>query len=208
MKKTALALALTTAVVGTAMADGNWKTGTGEMLKSNTTDCIAPGVSDHADDHCGAHVHEEVKAPAPKPVVVTPPPAPKPVVVAPAPKPVVVAPVSFTLESDASFATASAKLKSSARATLNDFAAKALAADANIRQIVISGHADSTGRKSFNQKLSQNRANAVRKYLIAQGVSASKISATGYGDSQPVASNATAAGRAQNRRAEIRVVTK
>lgn len=207
MKKTALALALTTAVVGTAMADGNWKTGTGEVLKSATTDCVLPGVNGHADEHCGEHVHEHKMAakPAPKTVV-----APKPVVIAPAPAPApaVVAPLSFVLEADTSFASASSKLKPAAVATLNDFAAKAVSADAQISKILVGGHADSSGKKAFNQRLSQNRANAVRNYLVSQGVPAGKIVATGYGISQPVASNATKAGRAQNRRAEISVVTK
>lgn len=203
MKKTALALALTTAVVGTAMADGNWKTGTDEKLKSTYADCVLPGVEGQADKHCG-HVMKKVEQPkpvvAPKPVVIAPP--------APKPKPIVVAPVSFVLEADTSFATGSSKLKSSATTVLKDFATKAISANDRISKILIGGHADSVGKASFNMKLSQKRANSVRNYLVSQGVPASKVVATGYGETQPVASNATKAGRAKNRRAEVHIVTK
>ena len=55
----------------------------------------------------------------------------------------------------------------------------------------------------FNQKLSENRADAVRSFLIAQGVSPNNISSTGYGESNPVADNNTSAGRAKNRRVQL-----
>ena len=69
--------------------------------------------------------------------------------------------------------------------------------------IEVAGHTDSTGSMEMNQRLSENRANAVRSYLISRGVSASRIYAVGYGKTRPIADNSTAAGRAQNRRVEI-----
>ncbi len=69
--------------------------------------------------------------------------------------------------------------------------------------VVVEGHTDSVGSDSYNQKLSERRARAVADYLERQGVSASRIRTEGFGKSRPVASNATAEGRAQNRRAEI-----
>ena len=70
----------------------------------------------------------------------------------------------------------------------------------------IGGHTDSRGSATYNQKLSERRANAVKNWLIAHGVNASKLSATGYGESQPIASNMYKAGRAKNRRVEVKMV--
>lgn len=74
----------------------------------------------------------------------------------------------------------------------------------NNPDVVIEGHTDSTGSDAKNQQLSQKRAESVRQYLIYNGsVSASKIAAVGYGSSRPLASNATAQGRAVNRRIDV-----
>ena len=73
--------------------------------------------------------------------------------------------------------------------------------------IEVSGHTDSVGDSSYNQKLSENRAVAVRDYLLLQtGIEASRVSACGYGEERPAASNAIITGRALNRRVEFRVV--
>jgi outer membrane protein OmpA-like peptidoglycan-associated protein len=72
--------------------------------------------------------------------------------------------------------------------------------------IDVYGHTDSTGSDAYNQTLSQNRARAVADYLSSRGVSPSRIRSTGYGKSQPIASNATEEGRAANRRVEIKIV--
>ncbi|HEY3600312.1 MAG TPA: OmpA family protein [Paraburkholderia sp.] len=65
------------------------------------------------------------------------------------------------------------------------------------------GHTDSTGQPAYNQTLSVNRAESVTNYLAQQGVAPQRLSATGMGQSQPIADNSTEAGRAQNRRVEI-----
>jgi outer membrane protein OmpA-like peptidoglycan-associated protein len=67
----------------------------------------------------------------------------------------------------------------------------------------IEGHTDSTGSDELNQKLSDQRADSVRKYLIEQGLPETSLIAVGFGKSMPVADNSTAAGRQQNRRVEI-----
>jgi outer membrane protein OmpA-like peptidoglycan-associated protein len=67
----------------------------------------------------------------------------------------------------------------------------------------VEGYTDSVGSDEFNQKLSENRADAVRDFLVGQGVSQGNIAATGYGKSNPVADNNTAQGRAQNRRVQL-----
>lgn len=71
------------------------------------------------------------------------------------------------------------------------------------RKALIEGFTDSTGSESYNQELSERRAEAVRRFLIANGVSSNRVSARGYGESNPVASNETAATRQLNRRVEI-----
>jgi len=71
------------------------------------------------------------------------------------------------------------------------------------RGIEVSGYTDSSGDDARNQRLSERRAEAVKQILVDSGVSASRITTAGYGAANPVASNATAEGRAQNRRVEI-----
>jgi OmpA-OmpF porin, OOP family len=71
------------------------------------------------------------------------------------------------------------------------------------RGIEVSGYTDSMGSDARNQRLSERRAEAVKQILVESGVSASRITTAGYGAANPVASNATAEGRAQNRRVEI-----
>jgi outer membrane protein OmpA-like peptidoglycan-associated protein/tetratricopeptide (TPR) repeat protein len=73
-------------------------------------------------------------------------------------------------------------------------------------KIELSGHTDNTGSASGNQKLSQDRANAVVAYLVGQGISKSRLTATGYGDTRPVASNSTNDGRQLNRRTEFEII--
>lgn len=73
-------------------------------------------------------------------------------------------------------------------------------------RIEIAGHTDSTGSAAANQTLSENRAHAVRSYLASRGVAPERMYAVGYGQSRPIASNATDYGRAQNRRVEIIVI--
>jgi len=72
-------------------------------------------------------------------------------------------------------------------------------------QITVGGHTDSNGPAVYNLNLSQLRANAVETYLIAQGVDSDNITAIGYGEAQPIASNGTPQGAAKNRRIEFKV---
>jgi len=72
--------------------------------------------------------------------------------------------------------------------------------------IDVYGHTDSTGSDAYNQTLSENRARVVADYLADKGVAAARIRSTGFGKTQPVASNDTPEGRAANRRVEIKIV--
>jgi outer membrane protein OmpA-like peptidoglycan-associated protein len=70
-------------------------------------------------------------------------------------------------------------------------------------KLQVEGYTDSVGGEAYNQKLSENRADAVRDFLMAQGVSHDNITSTGYGESNPVADNSTSGGRSQNRRVQL-----
>ncbi len=72
-------------------------------------------------------------------------------------------------------------------------------------QVIIKGHTDAEGTDSLNQRLSEQRADRVRQFLISEGVNGARISAIGFGETMPVATNATPEGRAQNRRVEIEI---
>jgi outer membrane protein OmpA-like peptidoglycan-associated protein len=71
------------------------------------------------------------------------------------------------------------------------------------RTTIIEGYTDSVGSDDYNQGLSQRRADAVKSYLVAQGIDASRLVAAGKGESAPVGNNASATGRQQNRRVEV-----
>ncbi|HUI28401.1 MAG TPA: OmpA family protein [Candidatus Kryptonia bacterium] len=133
-----------------------------------------------------------------------PPPPPPPPVVAQVPKPAPPPPMKKKIVlRGVNFDFDKSNIRADARPVLNE-AIATLKQEGSIT-IVAEGHTDSKGKAAYNQKLSLRRANAVRDYLIAGGISASRISVEGYGETRPVASNATDDGRAQNRRVELRI---
>lgn len=75
-------------------------------------------------------------------------------------------------------------------------------------QVDVFGHTDAQGRDSYNQTLSEGRAKSVVDYLVSRGIKADRLSSKGFGETQPIASNETAGGRAQNRRVELLLRTK
>jgi outer membrane protein OmpA-like peptidoglycan-associated protein len=83
-----------------------------------------------------------------------------------------------------------------------DEAAEILRNRSDLR-VVIQGHTDNTGPETYNLTLSEQRAQAVHEYLRAKGIAPERMETVGYGLSQPVTSNSTPEGRAQNRRSEI-----
>lgn len=109
--------------------------------------------------------------------------------------------IQVTFDSGLLFAFGRADLQGAAKTNLDDLAAS-MQQNPNT-QLAIIGHTDSVGSDATNQTLSQNRANAVKNYLVSKGVAASRMSSSGLGESKPVASNDSDAGRAQNRRVEV-----
>lgn len=142
---------------------------------------------------------------APKPVVVAAPvPAPLPVI---APKaPMVDEPVAPNVPAQfrGFFNTDSAKLKSQAFADLDVYANYLKRMPSH--SVKITGHTDSVGNDRYNQKLSERRANAVKAYLVEKGIASNRIQTEGAGETKPIASNNTEAGRADNRRVEVEVI--
>ncbi|MBI5611996.1 MAG: OmpA family protein [Gammaproteobacteria bacterium] len=107
----------------------------------------------------------------------------------------------ISLKADAHFDFDKSDLKAGDKKELDDAAAKLKSM--KIESITITGHTDNVGTDAYNQKLSERRAEAVKKYLVGKGVSAGQMQTQGKGESQPVADNKTADGRAKNRRVDI-----
>lgn len=131
--------------------------------------------------------------PPPPPVAEAPPPPPP---APPAKKRLVLRGVHFDFDK--------ANIRPDARPVLDE-AVRILSEEGTV-DVVAEGHTDSVGSAEYNQKLSERRADAVRRYLINGGIMPERIRTEGFGESKPVATNDTEVGRAQNRRVELRVV--
>ena len=112
--------------------------------------------------------------------------------------------ILVTFPGDVLFNSGSATLSAGAQQRLSAFAQTLNRYPES--NLVVRGYTDSTGSVALNQRLSQDRAESVRSDLISQGVSGNRITATGMGSQYQVASNASAAGRQQNRRVEIEII--
>jgi outer membrane protein OmpA-like peptidoglycan-associated protein len=109
--------------------------------------------------------------------------------------------LKVTFESGILFATNSSTLTPESQGSLTRFA-QSLQNNPETN-VAVSGHTDNTGSDAINQPLSERRAQSVVNFLIGKGVASKRMTSVGNGSNQPVASNATAEGRAQNRRVEI-----
>lgn len=196
--KTLIALTLCSTSMQAAADKEYWVGSDGDYARDRNGHCIRTikWTPEAAIPGCdGVAAKAEVKAPAPvkkaAPVVETKAPATAP------------ASVTFNLASGATFelggSTLSAEGKAEIASLISQFEGKTVDA------VVIEGHTDSSGDSAFNQQLSEKRAEAVKAELVANGAKAEKISTVGYGESKPVADNATREGRAKNRRVEIKV---
>ncbi|MCT4552833.1 MAG: OmpA family protein [Alphaproteobacteria bacterium] len=112
--------------------------------------------------------------------------------------------INLVMPSNITFATDSADINAGFYKTL-DSVAKVIA-KFDKTYVAVLGHTDSTGGDMYNMTLSQKRAHSVSAYLSARGVAGNRISAQGYGETMPIMSNSTAAGREANRRVEIKLV--
>ena len=203
-----VAIALAAVVLATSVGAqeiNNWRSSAGDVWKNSVGECwrnnswtpatAAPGCD-------GYIAPAPPPAPAPTPVA-TPAPAPAPTPVpAPAFAPAVASKVTYA--ADAFFDFDKSVLKSEGKAKLDDLAGKVKGI--NLEVIIAVGHTDSVGTDVYNQKLSVQRSEAVKAYLVSQGIEKSRVYTEGKGEKQPVADNKTAEGRSKNRRVEIEVV--
>jgi len=142
--------------------------------------------------HCAFDPLEEEIAPPPPP---PPPPAAKP---APPPsrRRIVLRGVNFDFDR--------ATIRPDGIAILDEVVV--ILKDEATIDVSVDGHTDAIGSDEYNQRLSERRAQAVRDYLVRKGISPSRLRTRGFGESEPVASNDTEEGRAQNRRTELNVI--
>jgi outer membrane protein OmpA-like peptidoglycan-associated protein len=110
----------------------------------------------------------------------------------------------LNMPSGITFAYDSANVQQQFQPTLDQVAQ--VLSQYNQTYVDVYGHTDSTGSDAYNQTLSERRATAVADYLVSRGVQSARLGTRGYGESQPIASNDTDAGRAANRRVEIKIV--
>jgi len=111
--------------------------------------------------------------------------------------------IKVTFDNAILFDFDSSALRSDAQMTLSEFATSIQ--DFEGTEVLIVGHTDSKGAEAYNQRLSERRARSAAEYLMEQGLRPSRISTQGKGESEPVATNDTAAGRQQNRRVEVAI---
>ena len=159
----------------------------GRVVLSGFGQCVRNGfwVPANAVDPCDRIARAELPPPPP-PVAVAPavqpaPPPPAPVAAPEPPRPVI---QKITLSTDVLFDFNKAELKDSGKARLDQLAAEIK--DANVDEIIAVGHADRIASEDYNQKLSEQRAQAVKDYLTEQGAKSRTITAEGRGESQPV----------------------
>lgn len=192
--------------------DDRYRDNTGRRLRFGTIECpeIEEEISEEEIAQRQAILDEPPAPPmvrprSPEPVAVEP--VPEPVVMVPEPEPerAVLRQGAIVILESVNFATASADIEEDSFDLLSDVA-QILLEHQDIRLVRVEGHTDSVGRAQNNLRLSQARAESVRDYLISLGVEPERIEAIGYGQSQPIADNSTAEGRAENRRVVFNIL--
>ncbi|HLK10201.1 MAG TPA: OmpA family protein [Candidatus Binatia bacterium] len=165
------------------MGEGAEHPSDGEVAGAAAGGTVAGALAGWLVGHYVCQVAEQPPAPPP------PPPPPPP------------APTKIETLSGPSFDFNKATLTPEGRSHV-DHAVQVLQANPSMR-VVVEGHTDSIGSDAYNMRLSGRRAETVRDYMVEKGISASRITTRAMGKKDPVASNATAEGRAKNRRVDI-----
>lgn len=188
MKKLATIILAMSAGLVSAQTVDNW-TASGAPVRNSSGLCWRNSAWTPATAHpdCdGAPARVQVTIPAPT---------------AEAPKPLV---TKHTYQAEALFDFDKSVVKPAGKVVLNGLVEKLKTL--SIEVIIAVGHTDSVGTDAYNLKLGQRRAEAVKAYLVSQGVPANRIYTDSKGEKQPVADNRTQEGRAKNRRVEVEVV--
>ena len=169
----------------------------GVPVRDGSGACVQTSGILHPD--CGAKKAEPAKPAAPaEPAAPAAPAAPTAPAAPAAPSSVKQA---ITIQAEALFDFDKSVLKPAGKKSIDDAIAKMQQID--VQMVIATGHTDSVGTDAYNQKLSERRATSVKEYMVSKGVAAAKITTLGKGETQPVATNKTAEGRAKNRRVDI-----
>lgn len=190
--------ALFALAAGSAYADftPNLQDSSGRAVRDGSGHCVVTS---------GVVLPECAPAPAPAAPAAPAQPAAPAAPEAPAPTPAPAAPASVrqsvVIQADALFDFDKSVVRPDGKKAIDAALDKLNGVD--IEMVIATGHTDSIGTERYNQKLSERRAAAVKAYLVSKGIPASKITTIGKGETQPVATNKTAAGRQKNRRVDI-----
>jgi OOP family OmpA-OmpF porin len=178
---------------------GYWQDHAGAMVRSGTGTCVRTGdwTPELATAECDPDLMPKTVAAAP----VEPVPETR---AAPAPMPVT---EKVAMDADALFDIDKSVIKPKGKQALDEVVRNLSLAGAELGLIVSTGHTDSTGGAQYNMDLSTRRAEAVKIYLISKGIDGNRINTAGEGERQPIADNATAQGRAENRHVVIEVTS-
>lgn len=201
-----LVASVTLASAAGAQTVDNWKSGNGDLVWRNGTGELCWRDSYWTPATAHPDCDGAIKPPAPAPVAQAPAPVPEPAPMpAPPPPPPAPAPIqSMTFQAETLFDFDKSVIKPAGKTALDGLVGEL--GKVNVETLIAVGHTDSIGTDAYNQALSLRRVEAVKAYLVSKGVPADQIKTEGKGESQPVASNQTRDGRAQNRRVEIEVV--
>jgi len=181
-------------LVAEEMVKGYVKSPSGEVYKNRFGECWRTNYKDSTEklEECG------YKAEAPAVEMVAAAPITEEIIYK-----------NIAIKASLLFALNSSSLTANAKSMIDEGINQFTSKPASIENISIIGHTDSTGTESYNQTLSENRAKTVGDYLINEkGFSAEQIATSGKGESEPAVSNATRAGRIENRRVEIQIAGK
>jgi OOP family OmpA-OmpF porin len=178
-----------------------WKDSSGQPVRSGFGECVRAGffAPSMATEQCDPSLapKKAIAAPVSSPASSVEPKAASLPVVVPTPQ-------SVTYKADSFFDFDKTSLKPEGTAALLKMLEQAKGT--NIEEIRVEGHTDAVGSEGYNLKLSVRRAEAVKAFLVQQGIPANVIKTEGFGETQPVANNATPDGRAQNRRVMVELI--
>jgi len=179
--------------------DAYWKDSSGRAVRDGSGQCVRAGffTPELASPDCDSGLVARSA-----PVGAATPPAPLPP--GQSIPQVIPAPQRVTYKADSFFDFDQSLLNTAGQRALRDLVANSKGI--RLEQILVEGHTDSVGPRDYNQKLSERRAQSVKSFLVKEGLPENKIRAEGQGELQPVATNTTKEGRAQNRRVTIEVI--
>lgn len=201
-------LLIASLLVGSSVtfAHDNWISTSGDVVKNGYGQCWRNGVWTPATAAPGCD--GDLK-PVAKPVAAPPAPVVMPTLPLPAatPKPPVQTKTltNVVYQAETLFDFDKSVIKPEGRAILNGFVTSLNGSQAKYDVVVVIGHTDSIGSDAYNMRLGQRRAEAVKAFLVSAGISANSIRTSSKGEREPIADNKTAAGRAKNRRVEIKI---